>query len=290
MNADEIISALEYNHGKFPRAAIAKAIEEKEIVVPRLLQVIEDAAKDIQRIDDDAAYMLHIYAMYLLAQFRETDAYLPIVEFFSIPGDVTMKVTGDVVTEDLGRILASTFNGDVEPLKSLIEDKSVNEYVRSAGLQALCVLWGCGTLSRQEIVDYYKYILSEALVGETPFMWSTSIASSFKISPNELEEEINVAFEEGLIEDFYFNRDDFIRSLGFSNDEALMRFRKSNRHRLIEDTISEMKNWACFHAEKHKKKSPNSSISRLGNQKVGRNDPCPCGSGRKYKKCCYASA
>lgn len=23
-------------------------------------------------------------------------------------------------------------------------------------------------------------------------------------------------------------------------------------------------------------------------QKVGRNDPCPCGSGRKYKKCCMA--
>jgi preprotein translocase subunit SecA len=24
------------------------------------------------------------------------------------------------------------------------------------------------------------------------------------------------------------------------------------------------------------------------NQKVGRNDPCPCGSGKKYKKCCGA--
>ncbi len=22
--------------------------------------------------------------------------------------------------------------------------------------------------------------------------------------------------------------------------------------------------------------------------KVGRNDPCPCGSGKKYKKCCLA--
>ena len=22
-------------------------------------------------------------------------------------------------------------------------------------------------------------------------------------------------------------------------------------------------------------------------KKVGRNDPCPCGSGKKYKKCCY---
>ena len=22
------------------------------------------------------------------------------------------------------------------------------------------------------------------------------------------------------------------------------------------------------------------------NPKIGRNDPCPCGSGKKYKKCC----
>jgi preprotein translocase subunit SecA len=26
---------------------------------------------------------------------------------------------------------------------------------------------------------------------------------------------------------------------------------------------------------------------RVGD-KVGRNDPCPCGSGKKYKKCCGA--
>jgi hypothetical protein len=24
-------------------------------------------------------------------------------------------------------------------------------------------------------------------------------------------------------------------------------------------------------------------------QKIGRNEPCPCGSGRKYKKCCGAT-
>jgi len=23
------------------------------------------------------------------------------------------------------------------------------------------------------------------------------------------------------------------------------------------------------------------------NQKIGRNDPCPCGSGKKYKNCCF---
>ena len=23
--------------------------------------------------------------------------------------------------------------------------------------------------------------------------------------------------------------------------------------------------------------------------KIGRNDPCPCGSGKKFKRCCYTS-
>jgi uncharacterized protein YecA (UPF0149 family) len=27
------------------------------------------------------------------------------------------------------------------------------------------------------------------------------------------------------------------------------------------------------------------TIKREG-EKVGRNDPCPCGSGKKYKRCC----
>jgi len=28
-------------------------------------------------------------------------------------------------------------------------------------------------------------------------------------------------------------------------------------------------------------------VKREGQEKPGRNDPCPCGSGKKYKKCCY---
>ena len=44
--------------------------------------------------------MAHIYAMYLLAQFREPRAYPLIVEFFSIPGDIALDTTGDVATEE----------------------------------------------------------------------------------------------------------------------------------------------------------------------------------------------
>ena len=30
------------------------------------------------------------------------------------------------------------------------------------------------------------------------------------------------------------------------------------------------------------------TVRKTSAQKVGRNDPCPCGSGKKYKKCCGA--
>ena len=28
------------------------------------------------------------------------------------------------------------------------------------------------------------------------------------------------------------------------------------------------------------------SIPKISENKIGRNEPCPCGSGKKYKKCC----
>ena len=31
---------------------------------------------------------------------------------------------------------------------------------------------------------------------------------------------------------------------------------------------------------------PRAEVRTADGQKVGRNDPCPCGSGKKYKKCC----
>ena len=39
----------------------------------------------------------------------------------------------------------------------------------------------------------------------------------------------------------------------------------------------------CNHGHHHH--APVAQFVRSG-PKVGRNDPCPCGSGKKYKKCC----
>jgi uncharacterized protein YecA (UPF0149 family) len=36
-------------------------------------------------------------------------------------------------------------------------------------------------------------------------------------------------------------------------------------------------------------RQPVQQVVRSG-AKIGRNDPCPCGSGKKYKKCCGAQS
>ncbi len=38
--------------------------------------------------------------------------------------------------------------------------------------------------------------------------------------------------------------------------------------------------------EEAEKKEPHPETTVHTGPKVGRNDPCPCGSGKKYKKCC----
>jgi uncharacterized protein YecA (UPF0149 family) len=55
---------------------------------------------------------------------------------------------------------------------------------------------------------------------------------------------------------------------------------------LIDDAEKEMSWWACFEENKHRKVKLGWDTPIRKAPKVGRNEPCPCGSGKKFKKCC----
>ena len=62
-----------------------------------------------------------------------------------------------------------------------------------------------------------------------------------------------------------------------------------NMHDAKAEWLYGMKEWEeIFDEEKIKqiKKEYNRSKTVVKGDKIGRNDPCPCGSGLKYKKCC----
>ncbi len=62
-----------------------------------------------------------------------------------------------------------------------------------------------------------------------------------------------------------------------------------NMHKAKANHLFTLKEWEPILSEEKRKeitKSYKQSIIFVREKKVGRNEPCPCGSGKKYKACC----
>lgn len=118
----ELLERLDWQRGSFSADLVAEVIARRGEGIRRNLEILEDVGRNPEPWLVDGGRMVHIYAMYLLALFRETRAYLLLVRIFSRPGEFSFDLAGDVVTEDLGRILASVSGGYVSGLTALIEN------------------------------------------------------------------------------------------------------------------------------------------------------------------------
>ncbi len=150
MDLQAIVQQLQYSDGGLPRHALRAAMAQPDTMIPELLKILVYARDHAQDLLDEPEYMAHVYALYLLAQFREPRAYPVIVDFFSLPGDVSLELTGDVVTEDLDRMLASVCGGDTSLITRLAEHPYVNAYVCNAALRALVCLVAWGEVPTRE--------------------------------------------------------------------------------------------------------------------------------------------
>jgi len=288
MDVQPMLAQLERNdEGHFPKAAIREAIAHREEIILPLLEVLEAVARDPQSFAADPKRMIHIYAMYLLAQFREMRAYPLLVRIFSTPGELPMDLAGDVVTEDLGSILASVSDGDVSGITSLVENEQANEFVRSAALKGLVALVACGSRSRDEVMAYFRGLFRR--LDRTPgLVWGSLASCCANLYPEDVLEELRTVFDEGLVESFYMGWENIEDALKAGKAAAMMRL--PQRYPLIDDVEKEMAWWACFEENKNRKWDlpkvrfvPPPVKARA---KVGRNAPCPCGSGKKFKRCC----
>jgi hypothetical protein len=223
---------------------------------------------------DEPEYMAHVYALYLLAQFREPRAYPLIVDFFSLPGDVSLDLTGDVVTEDLDRLLASACVGETRLIHRLAESPYANAYGRTAALRALVCLVAWGEKTREEVLAYYTRLFHGGLIREPHRVWDGLVSCCTDLYLAEGEEEIHHAFRDGLVDDSFIDLTYITHELARGKEVVLAKLH-SHRYRRIHDTIAELEWWASF--------QPTRPMPQATTRKVGRNDPCPCGSGKNIR-------
>ena len=302
METAEILHQFERASEKFAQAAVEAAVARQEEITPELLRILEGTVDRAVQLDAEGDYMAHLYAMFLLAQFRETRAYPLVVRFASLPGDLLDSLCGDFITDDLGQILASVCGGELAGIQSLIENETIDEWVRGAALSSLVTLVAAGQKSRDEIVSYFAGLFRGKLVRKWSHVWDTLISYSSDLYPEELLKDIKQAYEDGLVDPGFIGFDDVKRDMAMGKDRMLARLADNPHRRLVDDTVAEMGWWACFRegsrnganspTEIPSKTEPKPSVAASqiisAAPKIGRNERCPCGSGKKYKKCCGA--
>jgi len=312
MDVEEILAQLERNHTQVPRIALEEAAAHREEVIPRLLGVLEELAKEPAPYLGDQDRNLHIYAMYLLAQFREPRAYPLLVKIFSAPGEIPFELAGSVVTQDLPSILASVSDGDPSGMMELVENEKANEYVRGNALDGLVTLMAFGRRTRDDVVAYLCRLF-QILERKPSEVWNGLANVCADLCPAEFMMELRQAYDEGLVDPGSIGWDEVEEALEMGPDAAWEKARY--RYRLIMDTADTITWWGCFHENAQGKDRaevgmeaddapaeledstggflpfPDSESGipepyRRTEPKVGRNELCPCGSGKKYKRCC----
>ncbi len=294
MSAAEILADLSKpNPTRPPVDALAAAEHQRPDLLDPLLRALERGIGDPKGTPPGEA-MLFSYATYLLAKWREPRAYPLFIGWLSLPGQGAFDLGGDTLTEDGMRFLAGVCGGDLEPMKQLILNREADEYCRGQAIEALALLVAWREVPHQTVSDYFLWLAREGLERNPTYAWDALASACVDIETLEVFPELRRAYEEGLASPGVMEPEEIERVEAGPRGHWLARFHE--RHPPIGDVAKETSWWQCFRDDPLEQAVRDaryeSAMSRLKPQplraapKVGRNDPCPCGSGKKFKKCC----
>jgi len=296
MEIQDILAALERIQGPFPKEAVRAAQAQREAMTPELLAVLEDTVEDIESIleaDTEEAFFAHIFAMQLLAEFRETRAYPLVVQLLRLDSGLVDELLGDYLLDEMPRVLGSVCGGDIGPIQALIEDPELNEWVRTAALDALRVLVVEGVLSTEALVAYFRELFESKLEREHSFVWDAWAGLIADAKAVELADHVRTAYELGLLDESVRTREGFEREVARKKEDCIAKIGQGYNG-YVADTVSDLSKWDCFKPRpkpkpKKASKAPEKAPPPPPMQKkpkIGPNERCPCGSGKKFKKCC----
>ncbi|MHC4884519.1 MAG: DUF1186 domain-containing protein [Planctomycetota bacterium] len=306
MDIDEILSTfVDKFDPPFPRTAMEAAIEQREAITPHLIRVVETALDEFLGPEErDNGF---VFALYLLAHFREPAAHKPILRLFQEGREDAADATGDLVTEDLHRILADTFDGDLAGIQGLADDESGYEYTRGAAWRAEAVLACRGVTTKEAFKVRLAAGMDRALEQRDAEMAGALPVFALDFSWADLLPKIEALFRENLVDPFIAGDFDKMKH-EMAHPKRLKGEPYWRRYEVPGvDAIADMEGWACWREDRggwtdesfeelveRKWAERDQTFRALGradtfehdDAKVGRNDPCPCGSGAKFKKCC----
>ena len=227
----------------------------------------------------------------LLGEKAETAAFAPLCRLL-LDAEASELILGDGITSTLCALLISTYDGGLAALQAVIEAQGADDFAREAALLALACLTRIGRVPEAATRAYLQRLLTEMQPQAEHIIWFRGQLAAAYLGYSELSEPADELFRRGFVDETIWDighfRADLKRTL---DDPTGMAGFEHDGIGPFTDAIGELGKWSGFSSEDDKAAfdEPDYEVQEpIINplRGVGRNDPCPCGSGNKFKKCC----
>ncbi len=294
MDAAAIIHQLTHSKG-MPKAALKAASARRAEMVPVFLDEIDSYLTCDP--GDRARSTSLFFIFHLFGEWREKAAYRPLARLLRAPAAELDAILGDAITTTTHRVMAAVFDGDPQPLYEIICDPDAEEFVRSRMCETLAMAVLAGELDPKGVARFVRDAFMELQPQARCYVWQGWQSAIAMLGLGELKSVVKRAFDRGFIDRYWLGFKDFEKDLEWGiKRPGQPRRPGDDEFTLFGDTIEELESWYGFSAEYLANREAEVEVAdpqfeasepyRNPRRGVGRNDPCPCGSGKKFKNCC----
>lgn len=271
------VEALAAERG-YPAAAIEACIARPAEALPLLRASLQRAARGLPTSEAEAAQLF--LGLHILAKLRDEQSFPTLMRLLCQPFDKVDALLGDVVTASLQRIVASLFDGDVDALFEIVGDASIDEYIRNALWEAATTLAFRGRIDRERMRAEIVRFGEERPAPKGDMAWLGWVNAITVLGYDDLAAANSSVWIDQRLPPDCLSRAEADRDLAeaLSAPDDAGRLEKLGLGTI--DDIAQVLHWVEWDGP------PAPIVNPMRN--VGRNDPCPCGSGKKAKKCCLA--
>ena len=272
--------------GDLPRNGMRWALDHWDEAGPRFLAMLDAYARGEDRsAQTEGALFITVH---LQAERRDTAAFAPLCRLLR-DGEAASLVLGDAITETLPRVLVSLCDGDLPALAGVVEAAQTDDFIRTAALDAMAYLTHAGQVPEADMRACLLRWLDELEQRES-YVWVGWVMAVTRLGWADLMPQAEELLRRGFVdpdimgvehlrEDLRRTLDDPRRVIGFAAD-GIGPFGRA------EEELDEWENTPPPDSADEPDWEPPTMPITNPLRGVGRNDPCPCGSGKKYKKCC----
>lgn len=275
------------------RALTTEQIDEilacdKTTLVKDLQNIIQFCNSELDDIDNDFSYNLLYYALFLLKEIEGENQLDIILEILKWDEEKIDFWFGDLFTEYYWNLVYHFGHSQIDTLVDFLKQEAIDTFSREQVALAFLQIY-FKHAEHQKIISYYWTELLE-FYNSTPkdseYLDHTYLAffTSYVCNPNDIQCMLIKNLYDNHYVDLSVNGDfDELFEIIETEKNVKTVYDINNDFIEFENRRNRSYDSKLFESFKEFNSKPNPIILE---KKINRNDPCPCGSGLKYKKCC----